>query len=68
VPGRADLRPEASTNDDIDEATARAAISMLTSDAPARIAFEPISVTAERYGSISHSYVVCARDTAIPPK
>ncbi|MET8959141.1 alpha/beta hydrolase [Streptomyces sp. NPDC004096] len=55
-------------NDEIDEATAVAAISMLTPDAPAGVAFEPIIVTAERYGSIPHSYVVCARDNAIRPE
>ena len=63
---RATIR-EAFYNDDIDEATAEAALSLLTADAPAGVALEPIKVTAERYGSIPHSYVVCARDNAIRP-
>ncbi|WP_316742240.1 alpha/beta hydrolase [Streptomyces sp. MK7] len=64
---RAAIR-EAFYNDDIDGPTAEAAISLLTPDAPAGIALEPITVTAERYGSIPHSYVVCTRDNAIRPK
>ncbi|MGW7255869.1 alpha/beta fold hydrolase [Streptomyces sp. NPDC054834] len=59
---------EAFYNDDIEEATAEAALSLLTADAPAGVAFEPITVTAERYGSIPHTYVVCARDNAIRPR
>ena len=55
-------------DDDIDEATAEAAISLLTPDAPAGVSVEPITVTAERYGSVPHSYVVCARDNAIRPE
>ncbi|MFE7169354.1 alpha/beta hydrolase [Streptomyces sp. NPDC057616] len=58
---------EAFYNDDVDEATAEAAISLLTADAPAGIALEPIKVTAGRYGSIPHGYVVCTRDNAIRP-
>ncbi|MEU6553121.1 alpha/beta hydrolase [Streptomyces sp. NPDC046915] len=53
---------------DVDEATADAAISLLTPDAPAGVTAEPLTVTAERYGSIPHSYVVCARDYAIRPE
>ncbi|MEW1777180.1 hypothetical protein [Streptomyces sp. NPDC086777] len=55
---------EASCNDD-DETTAQAALSPLTADAPAGVAFEPVTVTAERYGAIPHSNVVCTRDNAI---
>ncbi|MGW1527008.1 alpha/beta fold hydrolase [Streptomyces sp. NPDC001588] len=58
---------EAFYNDDIDRPTVEAAISMLTPDAPAGIASEPVTVTAERYGAVPHSYVVCARDNAIRP-
>ncbi|CDR13767.1 alpha/beta hydrolase [Streptomyces iranensis] len=54
-------------NDVTDEVTAEAAISLLTTDAPAGVPSEPITVTAERYGSIPHSYVVCTRDNAIRP-
>ncbi|WP_051840255.1 alpha/beta fold hydrolase [Streptomyces sp. NRRL F-5126] len=58
---------EAFYNDCIDEETAEAAISLLTTDAPAGIAGEPLTVTAERYGSIPHSYIFCARDNAVRP-
>ncbi|MET7680394.1 alpha/beta hydrolase [Streptomyces sp. NPDC005423] len=54
-------------NDDVDEATAEAAISLLTADAPAGIAGESFTVTAERYGSVPHSYVICTRDNAVRP-
>jgi len=52
---------------DVDDTIADAAISLLASDAPAGIAGEAIAVTSERYGSIPHSYIVCARDKVIPP-
>ncbi|GHJ36624.1 alpha/beta fold hydrolase [Streptomyces sp. TS71-3] len=52
---------------DVDDATAEAAISLLTADAPARVGFEQIRVTAERFGAVPHSYVVCSRDNAIRP-
>ncbi|MCF3960674.1 alpha/beta fold hydrolase [Streptomyces fuscigenes] len=58
---------EAFYNGDVDEATAEAALSLLTPDAPAGIAAESITVTAERYGAIPHTYVVCTRDNAIRP-
>jgi pimeloyl-ACP methyl ester carboxylesterase len=51
---------------DVDEATAEAAISMLTSDGPIGIPAEAFPVTAARYGSIQHAYVVCTKDNAIP--
>lgn len=50
---------------DVDDATAAAAISLLSSDAPAGIPGETLTVTAQRYGSIPHAYVVCTRDNAI---
>jgi pimeloyl-ACP methyl ester carboxylesterase len=64
---RAAIR-EAFYNNDVDEATAEAAISLLTADAPAGVALETVAVTAERYGSIPHSYVVCTQDNAIRPR
>jgi pimeloyl-ACP methyl ester carboxylesterase len=51
---------------DVDDAAAAAAISLLTSDGPAGIAAEALTVTAERYGSVRHSYVICLRDNAFP--
>ncbi|MFD9892862.1 alpha/beta fold hydrolase [Amycolatopsis sp. NPDC059027] len=52
---------------DVDDRTADAAISMLTPDGPAGIPREELTVTAERYGSIPHSYVTCTQDYAIAP-
>ncbi|WP_369394373.1 alpha/beta fold hydrolase [Streptomyces sp. CG1] len=52
---------------DVDEATAKAAISLLTPDGPLGIPAEAFAVTADRYGTIPHSYVVCTKDNAIPP-
>lgn len=51
---------------DVDEATALAAISMLTCDGPAGIAAEAFAVTGDRYGSIPHTYVVCSNDNVVP--
>ncbi|TDV56472.1 alpha/beta fold hydrolase [Actinophytocola oryzae] len=51
---------------DVDDATAAAAISMLTPDAPAGITAETLTVTAARYGMVRHTYVVCLRDNAFP--
>ena len=53
---------------DVDDVTAEAAISLLAADAPIGIAVEPIAVTAERYGAIPHSFVVCARDNGVRPQ
>ncbi|NGO08275.1 hypothetical protein G5C60_11655 [Streptomyces sp. HC44] len=64
---RAAIR-EAFYNDDVDDVIAEAAISLLTVDAPTGVAAEPITVTAERFGSIPHSSIVCARDNAIRPE
>jgi pimeloyl-ACP methyl ester carboxylesterase len=52
---------------DVDEATAAAAASLLGRDAPAGILGEAIAVTAQRYGSVPRSYVTCARDNTVPP-
>jgi pimeloyl-ACP methyl ester carboxylesterase len=51
---------------DVDAATAEAAISLLQPDAPVGIPAESFPVTAGRYGTIPHSYVVCTKDNAIP--
>ncbi|MFD7834728.1 alpha/beta hydrolase [Streptomyces sp. NPDC059761] len=51
---------------DVDEATADAAISLLTPDGPIGIPAEAFAVTADRFGTIPHSYVVCTKDNAIP--
>lgn len=51
---------------DVDEATAEAAISLLGSDAPLGVPAEAFPVTADRYGTVPHAYVVCTKDNAIP--
>lgn len=51
---------------DVDDVTAAAATSLLTSDGPAAIAGETLTVTAERYGTVQHTYLVCLRDNAFP--
>ncbi|MGW0424692.1 alpha/beta fold hydrolase [Streptomyces sp. NPDC003015] len=55
-------------NEDVDEVIAEAAVSLLSADAPAGVFGETITVTAGRYGSIPHSYVVCTRDNAVRPE
>ncbi|MFI6662695.1 alpha/beta fold hydrolase [Streptomyces sp. NPDC050523] len=60
--------PREAFYNDVDEATAEAAMSLLTADAPAGVVLEPVTVTAERYGSIPHSCVVCTQDNAIRPQ
>jgi pimeloyl-ACP methyl ester carboxylesterase len=52
---------------DVPAEVAAAAISLLTSDAPAGISTEPLTATAERYGRLPHTYVVCEQDNAIRP-
>lgn len=52
---------------DVDEVTATAATALLGVDGPIGIPSEVLTVTPERYGSIPHTYVVCARDRAIMP-
>lgn len=51
---------------DVDDATSAAAISLLTSDGPVAIAAETLTVTAGRYGTVPHTYVVCLQDHAFP--
>lgn len=51
---------------DVDDATAAAAISLLTPDSPLGIPAETLTVTAERYGTVPHTYLVCLRDNAFP--
>ena len=51
---------------DVDQATAEAAISLLEPDGPVGIPAEAFPVTAGRYGTIPHSYVVCTKDNALP--
>jgi pimeloyl-ACP methyl ester carboxylesterase len=51
---------------DLDEATAEAAISLLEPDGPIGIPAEAFTVTAGRYGSVPHAYVICTKDNVIP--
>ena len=52
---------------DVDPATAEAAIALLTPDAPVGISAGVTALTADGWGSIPRTYVVCARDATIPP-
>jgi pimeloyl-ACP methyl ester carboxylesterase len=51
---------------DVDDATAAAAISLLTPDAALGVAKETFPVTPDRYGTIPHTYVVCTKDNTNP--
>jgi pimeloyl-ACP methyl ester carboxylesterase len=51
---------------DVDDATAAAAISLLTPDGPVGIPAETLTVTEERYGTVAHTYLLCLRDNAFP--
>ncbi len=51
---------------DVDDATAAAAISLLTPDGPTGMAGEPVTVTPQRYGTIPHTYLVCLQDKVVP--
>jgi pimeloyl-ACP methyl ester carboxylesterase len=50
---------------DVDDATATAAIALIQPDAPAGVPAEALTVTAGRYGSVPHTYLVCRNDNAI---
>lgn len=65
APARHDEIKETFYND-VDDRTADAAIALLSPDAPVGIPAEEVTVTAQRYGSIPHSYVVCDQDNVIP--
>ncbi|WP_030645092.1 alpha/beta fold hydrolase [Streptomyces rimosus] len=51
---------------DVGEAAAIAAISLLSADGPLGMATEAFAVTADRYGTVPRTYVVCTRDNVIP--
>ena len=53
--------------DDVEPAMADAAMALVAPDAPAGIAGETIAVTPDRFGTVSHTFVVCARDNAGRP-
>ncbi len=48
-------------------ATAEAAIALLTPDAPVGISAGVTALTADGWGSLPRTYVVCTRDATIPP-
>jgi pimeloyl-ACP methyl ester carboxylesterase len=52
---------------DIDPALADAAIALISPDAPAGIAGGATVLTADGWGSVPRSYVVCTRDRALQP-
>jgi pimeloyl-ACP methyl ester carboxylesterase len=52
---------------DVDDDLADAALSLLSSDAPAAVGAEAVPVSRARYGTVRHTYVVCLRDNAVRP-
>ena len=52
---------------DVPADVADAAIGLLTPDAPAGIAARATTLTADGWGSVPRTYVVCARDRALRP-
>lgn len=52
---------------DVDPLLADAAIGLLTPDAPAGIAAGASELTAEGWGSVPRTYIVCAQDQALRP-
>jgi pimeloyl-ACP methyl ester carboxylesterase len=52
---------------DIDPAIADAAIALITPDAPAGIAGGATTLTADGWGSVPRSYLVCTKDRALQP-
>jgi pimeloyl-ACP methyl ester carboxylesterase len=66
--GNPDLHPilRSAFYNDVDVATADAAIAMLGPDAPAGMSTEVFAVTRERFGSIPHAYITCGQDNMIP--
>ncbi|TKA02140.1 alpha/beta fold hydrolase [Actinacidiphila oryziradicis] len=51
---------------DVDVTTADAAIALLDTESPVHFPAEKVAVTRGRYGGVPHTYVVCAKDRAIP--
>ncbi|MFD7026321.1 alpha/beta fold hydrolase [Promicromonospora sukumoe] len=51
---------------DVDVATADAAVALLGSDVSVRLPAQQVAVTRGRFGSVPRTYVVCAKDRAIP--
>jgi pimeloyl-ACP methyl ester carboxylesterase len=52
---------------DVSDARFQAVSNLLTPDEPAQPFGQPVSVTAQRWGSIPRTYVKTTRDQAIPP-
>jgi len=52
---------------DVDPAVADAAIGLLSPDAPAGIAAGATTLTADGWGSVPRTYVMCTRDRALQP-
>ncbi|WP_242468546.1 alpha/beta fold hydrolase [Burkholderia plantarii] len=53
--------------EDVDDATFRAAIRLMSSDLPPAPFAAPISTTPQRWGSIERHYVTCANDRVLLP-
>lgn len=52
---------------DVEAEFADAALSLLSSDAPAAVGAEVIPVSLAAFGSVRHTYVLCLRDNAVRP-
>jgi pimeloyl-ACP methyl ester carboxylesterase len=52
---------------DVDTATADAAIGLLTPDAPIGIPIGTTTLTADGWGAVPRTYVLCTQDRALPP-
>ncbi|MGP4045989.1 alpha/beta fold hydrolase [Streptomyces sp. 2A115] len=50
----------------VDQDIADAAIALLGCESPTAMATQPITLTAQRWGSIPRTYVLCTRDNTIP--
>ena len=52
--------------DDVDDDTWQAVVNLLTPDTPAAPHAEPVTLSADRWGTVPRTYVSCTRDNAFP--
>jgi pimeloyl-ACP methyl ester carboxylesterase len=52
---------------DVERHKAEAAVALLGCDAPMPAVLQPTELTANRWGSIDRTYVICTKDRTIPP-
>jgi pimeloyl-ACP methyl ester carboxylesterase len=70
VEGAMEFAPELAAEafyNQCDADTARAAVARLRPQATGPLQSAPVRLTAERYGTVPKSYVICTRDQALPP-